>query len=53
LDEIEKWALGEALERRQWRRLATARELGIDKSTLRRKNQPLRAQPTRESQRLT
>jgi len=37
LDEIEKRALWEALERHQWRRLATARELGIDKSTLRRK----------------
>ncbi|MFZ5451964.1 MAG: sigma-54 interaction domain-containing protein [Thermodesulfobacteriota bacterium] len=37
LDEIEKRALGEALERHQWRRMATARELGIDKSTLRRK----------------
>ncbi len=37
LDEIEKRALWEALERHQWRRLATARELGIDKNTLRRK----------------
>jgi PAS domain S-box-containing protein len=37
LEEIEKRALWEALERHQWRRLATARELGIDKSTLRRK----------------
>jgi len=37
LDEIEKRALWEALERHQWRRMATARELGIDKSTLRRK----------------
>ncbi len=37
LAEIEKRALGEALERHQWRRLATARELGIDKGTLRRK----------------
>ena len=37
LDEIEKRAMWEALERHQWRRLATARELGIDKSTLRRK----------------
>jgi PAS domain S-box-containing protein len=37
LDEIEKRALWEALERHQWRRLATARELGIDKGTLRRK----------------
>ncbi|MDD2901177.1 MAG: sigma 54-interacting transcriptional regulator [Syntrophales bacterium] len=37
LDEVEKRALWEALERHQWRRLATARELGIDKGTLRRK----------------
>ncbi|MFZ5449902.1 MAG: sigma-54 interaction domain-containing protein [Thermodesulfobacteriota bacterium] len=37
LNEIEKRALWEALERHQWRRLATARELGIDKNTLRRK----------------
>jgi sigma-54 dependent transcriptional regulator, acetoin dehydrogenase operon transcriptional activator AcoR len=37
LAEIEKRALWEALERNSWRRLATARELGIDKNTLRRK----------------
>jgi DNA-binding NtrC family response regulator len=37
LEEVEKRALWEALERNQWRRLATARELGIDKNTLRRK----------------
>jgi len=37
LSEIEKRALREALERNQGRRLVTARELGIDKSTLRRK----------------
>jgi len=37
LEEIEKRALWEALERNQWRRLATARELGVDKNTLRRK----------------
>jgi DNA-binding NtrC family response regulator len=37
LEEIEKRAMWEALERNQWRRLATARELGVDKSTLRRK----------------
>ena len=35
--EIEARALWEALERNNWRRLATARELGIDKNTLRRK----------------
>lgn len=37
LAEIEKRALWDALERHQWRRLETARELGIDKNTLRRK----------------
>ncbi len=37
LEEVEKRALWEALERNHWRRLATARELGIDKNTLRRK----------------
>jgi len=37
LEEVEKRALWEALERHAWRRLATARELGIDKNTLRRK----------------
>jgi sigma-54 dependent transcriptional regulator, acetoin dehydrogenase operon transcriptional activator AcoR len=37
LKEQEKRVLREALERHGWRRLATARELGIDKNTLRRK----------------
>jgi sigma-54 dependent transcriptional regulator, acetoin dehydrogenase operon transcriptional activator AcoR len=37
LKEQEKGILREALERHGWRRLATARELGIDKNTLRRK----------------
>ncbi|MDI6852089.1 MAG: sigma 54-interacting transcriptional regulator [Deltaproteobacteria bacterium] len=37
LEEIEKRALWEALERHQWRRLAAARELGVHKNTLRRK----------------
>jgi len=37
LKEQEKRVLWETLERHQWRRLATARELGIDKNTLRRK----------------
>jgi PAS domain S-box-containing protein len=37
LKEQEKRLLREALERHNWRRLATARELGIDKTTLRRK----------------
>jgi PAS domain S-box-containing protein len=37
LQDIEKRAIIEGLERNQWRRMATARELGIDKNTLRRK----------------
>jgi PAS domain S-box-containing protein len=37
LAELEKRAIWEALVRNDWRRLATARELGIDKNTLRRK----------------
>jgi transcriptional regulator with PAS, ATPase and Fis domain len=37
LKEIEKQAIEQALQRNQWRRVATARELGIDKNTLRRK----------------
>ena len=37
LQDMEKRAIWEALERNQWRRMATARELGIDKNTLRRK----------------
>jgi len=37
LKEIEKRAIQQALERNQWKKMATARELGIDKNTLRRK----------------
>jgi len=37
LEEIERHALIEALKHNNWRRMATARELGIDKNTLRRK----------------
>lgn len=37
LKEIEARAIRAALERNKWRRLATARELGVDKNTLRRK----------------
>jgi len=37
LREVEKRAIQEALERNAWKRVATARELGIDKNTLRRK----------------
>ncbi len=39
LKEQEKRLLWEALERHGWRRMATARELGINKNTLRRKIQ--------------
>ncbi|MDY6837716.1 MAG: sigma 54-interacting transcriptional regulator [Thermodesulfobacteriota bacterium] len=37
LKQIEKRAIQEALQRNDWKRVATARELGIDKNTLRRK----------------
>jgi len=37
LKEIEKRSIQEALERHEWKKVATARELGIDKNTLRRK----------------
>ncbi|MFZ5760863.1 MAG: sigma 54-interacting transcriptional regulator [Thermodesulfobacteriota bacterium] len=37
LEEIEKQAIYMALERNQWKRMATCRELGISKDTLRRK----------------
>lgn len=37
LADIERLAILKALERNQWRKVATARELGIDKNTLRRK----------------
>jgi PAS domain S-box-containing protein len=37
LKEIEKRAIHEALERHGWKKVVTARELGIDKNTLRRK----------------
>lgn len=37
LVDIEKMAILKALERNQWKKMATARELGIDKNTLRRK----------------
>ena len=41
LRDAEKRTIEQALERNQWRRVATARELGIDKNTLRRKIQRL------------
>ena len=37
LREIEKYSIQQALQRNQWKKMATARELGIDKNTLRRK----------------
>ena len=37
LKEVERHAVHKALERNQWKRMATARELEIDKNTLRRK----------------
>jgi PAS domain S-box-containing protein len=39
LEEVEKQTIYQALERNHWRRLATCRELGISKDTLRRKIQ--------------
>jgi PAS domain S-box-containing protein len=45
LQDIEKRAIWEALDRNQWRRMATARELGIDKNTLRRKIKQLSIEP--------
>lgn len=45
LQDIERRAIWEALERNQWRRMATARELSIDKNTLRRKIKRLNIQP--------
>lgn len=46
LKEQEKRLLWEALERHGWRRLATARELGINKNTLRRKIQSYGLMPS-------
>ncbi len=37
LREVEKRTIQEALQRNQWKKIVTARELGIDKNTLRRK----------------
>ncbi len=47
LKDIERRAIWEALERNHWRRMATARELGIDKNTLRRKMQRLQMEVPR------
>jgi PAS domain S-box-containing protein len=51
LKEQEKRVLREALERHGWRRLATARELGIDKNTLRRKIKRLGLVPPQPARR--
>lgn len=45
LQDIEKRAVWEALQRHEGRRMATARELGIDKNTLRRKIKRFNLQP--------
>jgi transcriptional regulator with PAS, ATPase and Fis domain len=37
LEEIEKMAIEASLKRNKWRRMATCKELGINKDTLRRK----------------
>jgi PAS domain S-box-containing protein len=37
LKEVERHTVHQALERNQWKRMTTARELGIDKNTLRQK----------------
>jgi PAS domain S-box-containing protein len=37
LKEVEKRAIEEALEKNEWKKVKTARQLGIDKNTLRRK----------------
>ncbi len=37
LKEVEKRTIQQALQRNNWKKMATARELGIDKNTLRRK----------------
>lgn len=37
LKDVEKFAILQTLNRNNWKRMATARELGIDKNTLRRK----------------
>ena len=49
LRDIEKRAIWEALERNKWKRMATARELGVDKNTLRRKIQQLGLTPDPET----
>ncbi|MEN6483914.1 MAG: sigma 54-interacting transcriptional regulator [Syntrophobacteraceae bacterium] len=45
LMDAERHAILRALERNEWRRMATARELGIDKNTLRRKMNRLHIVP--------
>jgi len=47
LKQIERRAIEQALEKNQWKKMATARELGIDKNTLRRKIKRLGIGPGR------
>ncbi|MHC1724501.1 MAG: sigma-54 interaction domain-containing protein [Syntrophobacteraceae bacterium] len=49
LQDIEGRAIREALDRNNWRRMATARELGVDKNTLRRKMMRLNIAPAVDS----
>jgi transcriptional regulator with PAS, ATPase and Fis domain len=49
LKEVEKHTIQQALQRNQWKKMATARELGIDKSTLRRKIHRFRITPPGKS----
>jgi PAS domain S-box-containing protein len=49
LQDIEKMAILQALRRNQGKKMATARELGIDKNTLRRKMIRLEIRPPAES----
>ncbi|HAM49854.1 MAG TPA: Fis family transcriptional regulator [Nitrospiraceae bacterium] len=47
--DAERHTIVQALERNSWRRMATARELGIDKNTLRRKMKRLNIAPEERS----
>lgn len=47
--DAERHTIIQALERNDWRRMATARELGIDKNTLRRKMKRLNITPEERS----
>lgn len=49
LQDVERRAIRDALERNRGRKMATARELGIDKNTLRRKMKRLNISPAAET----